>query len=101
MVASFKKSCNHVKVELAGNNINHAELSVDACGDDGFVTEITRETFEEVACHPFRDRLLKPVNQILENTRLRKNQIDEVVLVGGSTRIPWIQELVQNYFSES
>ena len=42
---------------------------------------------------------MKPVNQVLEDGDLKKSEIDEIVLVGGSTRIPKIQQLVKEFFN--
>ena len=59
---------------------------------------IFRARFEELNNKLFR-KTLKPLEQILSDSGLNKNDIDEIVMVGGSTRIPKIQELIKNFFN--
>merc|ERR1711892_1579022 len=54
--------------------------------------------FEEINNDLFKNTL-GPVKQVLEDSGLKKNQIDEVVLVGGSTRIPKVQQLMKDFFN--
>eukprot|EP00188_Purpureofilum_apyrenoidigerum_P002574 Plantae.Rhodophyta-Purpureofilum_apyrenoidigerum.ctg26436.p1 GENE.Plantae.Rhodophyta-Purpureofilum_apyrenoidigerum.ctg26436~~Plantae.Rhodophyta-Purpureofilum_apyrenoidigerum.ctg26436.p1 ORF type:complete len:659 (-),score=228.07 Plantae.Rhodophyta-Purpureofilum_apyrenoidigerum.ctg26436:96-2072(-) len=65
-------------------------------GIDFFET-LTRARFEELNMQLFR-KTMKPVEQVLKDGNLKKSDIHEVVLVGGSTRIPKVQELVKNFF---
>lgn len=76
-----------------------ATLEIDALynGID-FYTKISRAKFEELNSDLFRDTL-KPVEQALRDAKMDKKLIDDVVLVGGSTRIPKIQSLLQNFFT--
>merc|ERR1719216_815058 len=66
-------------------------------GED-FSETLTRAKFEELNMDLFRSTM-KPVGKVLEDSDLTKNEIDEIVLVGGSTRIPKIQQLVKEYFN--
>merc|ERR1711920_1117924 len=66
-------------------------------GED-FSETLTRAKFEELNMDLFRSTM-KPVGKVLEDGELKKNEIDEIVLVGGSTRIPKIQQLVKEYFN--
>merc|ERR1719228_2937047 len=66
-------------------------------GED-FSETLTRAKFEELNMDLFRGTL-KPVQKVLEDADLSKKDIDEIVLVGGSTRIPKIQSLVKEFFS--
>ena len=61
-----------------------------------FYTRITRARFEELCADLFR-HTLEPVEQALRDAKMDKRQIHEVVLVGGSTRIPRIQKLLQEF----
>ncbi|AAS52868.2 AER187Wp [Eremothecium gossypii ATCC 10895] len=63
-----------------------------------FYTSITRARFEELCSDLFRSTL-DPVEKVLRDSKLDKSQIDEIVLVGGSTRIPKIQKLVSDFFN--
>merc|ERR1739838_408010 len=66
-------------------------------GED-FSETLTRAKFEELNNDLFRGTL-KPVQKVMEDGEMKKNEIDEIVLVGGSTRIPKIQALVKEYFN--
>ena len=63
-----------------------------------FYTSITRARFEELCADLFRSTL-EPVEKVLADSKLDKSQIDEIVLVGGSTRIPKVQKLVSDFFN--
>lgn len=63
-----------------------------------FYTSITRARFEELCADLFRVTL-EPVEKVLRDSKLDKSQVDEIVLVGGSTRIPKIQKLVTEFFN--
>ncbi|EJS44619.1 ssa3p [Saccharomyces arboricola H-6] len=63
-----------------------------------FYTSLTRARFEELCADLFRSTL-EPVEKVLTDSKLDKSQIDEIVLVGGSTRIPKIQKLVSDFFN--
>jgi L1 cell adhesion molecule like protein len=63
-----------------------------------FYTSITRARFEEICGDLFR-KTLEPVETVLRDAKLSKKDVDEIVLVGGSTRIPKIQKLISNYFN--
>jgi chaperone protein DnaK len=65
-------------------------------GED-FSSSLTRAKFEELNADLFKSTL-KPVKKVLEDAGLKKNEIDEIVLVGGSTRIPKVQQLVKDFF---
>lgn len=60
--------------------------------------ELTRALFEELNMDLFK-KTLTPVRRVLEDAAMAKDKIDEIVLVGGSTRIPKIQELIRNFFN--
>jgi L1 cell adhesion molecule like protein len=62
-----------------------------------FASTITRARFEDMCMHHFRNCLL-PIESALQDSRLSKSEIDEVILVGGSTRIPKIQEMIREFF---
>merc|ERR1711985_55346 len=63
-----------------------------------FSETLTRARFEEINNDLFKNTL-GPVKQVLDDSGLKKNQIDEIVLVGGSTRIPKIQALIKDFFN--
>jgi molecular chaperone DnaK (HSP70) len=62
-----------------------------------FYETLTRAKFEELSMDLFRSTLI-PVRKVLEDANLEKSDIDEVILVGGSTRIPKIRQLIKEFF---
>lgn len=76
-----------------------ATIEIDALFDGiDFYTKLTRARFEELCSDLFRGTL-QPVEKALSDAKMDKGSIHDVVLVGGSTRIPKIQQLLQNFFS--
>nr|CAI5855420.1 unnamed protein product [Callosobruchus analis] len=76
-----------------------ATIEIDALFEGiDFYTKISRARFEELCSDLFRSTL-QPVEKALNDAKLDKGQIHDVVLVGGSTRIPKIQQLLQNFFN--
>lgn len=76
-----------------------ASIEIDALLDGiDFYTKISRARFEELCADLFRDTLL-PVEKALNDAKMGKGQINDIVLVGGSTRIPKVQSLLQNFFN--
>lgn len=59
---------------------------------------MTRARFEDLNIDLFK-KTLKPVQQVLDDAGLKKHEVDEIVLVGGSTRIPKVQELIKDFFN--
>lgn len=76
-----------------------ASLEIDALYDGtDFYTKISRARFEELCGDLFKSTL-QPIEQALSDAKLSKSDIHDVVLVGGSTRIPKVQNLLQNFFN--
>jgi L1 cell adhesion molecule like protein len=76
-----------------------ASIEIDSLFEGiDFYTSITRARFEELCAELFRSTL-EPVEKVLKDSKLDKSQVDEIVLVGGSTRIPKVQKLVSDYFN--
>lgn len=76
-----------------------ASMEIDALFDGiDFYTKISRARFEELNADLFKSTL-QPVEKALNDAKMDKSSINDVVLVGGSTRIPKIQNLLQNYFN--
>uniref|UniRef100_A0A6C0CMM8 Chaperone n=1 Tax=viral metagenome TaxID=1070528 RepID=A0A6C0CMM8_9ZZZZ len=93
----LKTACERAKRTLSSTTQTPIELDSLFEGED-FYSSITRARFEELCSDLFRGAL-DPVEKVLRDSKLDKSQIHEVVLVGGSTRIPKIQQLLQNYFN--
>ena len=92
----LKVACEKCKRELS--NAQQSSLDVDALaeGEDLQIT-ISRPEFEDLCMESF-NKCVKPIEDALKDANLKKEDISDIVLVGGSTRIPKIQEIVQNYF---
>merc|ERR1712079_112550 len=87
------------KTKRALSSTHQARLEIDPLYDGvDFSETLTRARFEEINNDLFKNTL-KPVKQVLEDSGLKKNQVDEIVLVGGSTRIPKVQQLIKNFFN--
>jgi len=94
-VARIRKAVTEAKIALSSQPT--AKLDVDLPGGKKYQREISREVFEQMI-QPIVDRTVGPCKQALEDAGLKPEQIDEVVLVGGSTRIPKVRRLVQDLF---
>lgn len=95
----IKEAAEKAKCELSSvveTNINLPFITADANGPKHLDLSLTRAKFEDLS-HDLLDRCKKPVEQALKDAGLSKGDIDEVVLVGGSTRIPAVQTLVKDY----
>merc|ERR1712019_138979 len=87
------------KTKRALSSTHQARVEIEALYDGvDFSETLTRARFEEINNDLFKNTL-GPVKQVLDDSGLKKNEIDEIVLVGGSTRIPKIQQLVKDYFN--
>ncbi|RNF21095.1 70 kDa heat shock protein [Trypanosoma cruzi] len=95
-VRRLRTACERVKRTLSSSA--NASIEIDALyeGCDLF-SKITRARFEEM-CRDQFERCLEPVKKVLQDAETKPQDVHDVVLVGGSTRIPRIQQLVQNYF---
>jgi L1 cell adhesion molecule like protein len=96
-VRRLRTACERAKRTLS--SATQASIEIDSLyeGQD-FYTQITRARFEELCADLFRSTLV-PVEKVLKDSRIDKRAVDEVVLVGGSTRIPKVQQLVSNFFN--
>ena len=95
----IKEAAEKAKCELSSvveTNINLPFITADANGPKHLDLTLTRAKFEELS-YDLLERCKKPVEQALKDAGLGKNDINEVVLVGGSTRIPAVQQLVKEY----
>jgi len=81
------------------SSVHQVKISIEGIMDGiDFSETITRARFEELCADLFK-KTLQPVQQVLDDAGMKKSDIDEVVLVGGSTRIPKIQQLIKDFFN--
>lgn len=93
----LREAAERAKIELstvATTNINLPFITADASGPKHLDMTMSRAKFEELTSDLI-DRLKGPFNRALEDAKMKPSDIDEIVLVGGSTRIPAVQELVK------
>lgn len=98
----LKEAAEKAKVELSSSTqteINLPYVTATASGPKHLVRTLTRSKFEQIA-DSLIQRSLAPCKKALADSGLDKNEIDEVILVGGSTRIPAIQAIVEEFFGK-
>jgi len=87
------------KAKRALSSTHQVRIEVDALFDGHDLSEtLTRARFEELNADLFK-KTMGPVKQVMDDSGLKKTQVDEVVLVGGSTRIPKVQQLIKDFFN--
>ncbi len=103
-IKSNKKAMKRLKTasERAKRSLSsaaQASVEIDSLYEGiDFYTSITRARFEELCADIFQ-RSMVPVDKVLQDAKVSKGDIDEIILVGGSTRIPKIQKLLSDYFN--
>merc|ERR1711959_475129 len=96
-IQKLKKEAERAKRTLSSSAQTRIEVEALFDGVD-FSETLTRAKFEEL-CPDLFKKTMKPVKKALEDSNMAKSDIDEVVLVGGSTRIPKVQQLLSNFFN--
>lgn len=93
----LRTACERAKRTLS--SATQAYIEIDSlCDGVDYSTTISRAKFEELNMNLFR-KTMAPVEQVLKDSGISKSKVNEIVLVGGSTRIPKIQELLSNFFN--
>ncbi|WP_196891768.1 molecular chaperone DnaK [Aureivirga marina] len=98
----LKEAAEKAKIELSSSaqtEINLPYITATASGPKHLVKTLTKAKFEQLA-HDLVVRSMEPVAKALNDAGLSKSDIDEIILVGGSTRIPKIQEEVEKFFGK-
>jgi heat shock protein 1/8 len=93
----LRTACERAKRSLSSSTQAHIEIDSLYEGID-FNSVITRARFEDLNMDYFR-KCMEPVEKVLRDSKLSKSQVHEIVLVGGSTRIPKVQELLSEFFN--
>jgi molecular chaperone DnaK (HSP70) len=97
-VQTIRKAVIDAKIALSAQPAT--KLDIELPGGNRYRREITREQFEQLI-QPILDRTVAPCKQALKDAKLKPEEIDQVVLVGGSTRIPKVRMLVQDLFKRT
>jgi heat shock protein 1/8 len=96
-IRRLRTACEKAKCQLS--SVTQATVEIDSLYEGiDFKSVITRARFEDLCADYFRNCLI-PVEKVLQDAKMPKNSISEVVLVGGSTRIPKVQQLVRDFFN--
>ncbi len=98
----LREAAEKAKIELSSSpqtEINLPYVTADATGPKHLVMTITKSKFDQLT-QSLVDRTIKPCESALKNAKLKPSDIDEIILVGGSTRIPAIQEAVKKFFGK-
>lgn len=97
---AFQKLRSEVeKAKRDLSSVHQVKVTIENIIDGiDFSETITRARFEELCADLFK-KTLQPVQQVLDDAGMKKSEIDEVVLVGGSTRIPKVQQLIKDFFN--
>jgi len=98
----LKEAAEKAKIELSSRTdteINLPFITATQEGPKHLVINLTRAKFEAL-CADLFDKILDPCRRAIKNSKLEMKEIDEVVLVGGSTRIPKVQSLVKDFFGK-
>lgn len=96
-MGKLKREAEKAKRTLSSQKSTRIEIEAFFDGKD-FSETLTQAKFEELNIDLFK-KTLKPVEQVLKDAKVKKEEIDDIVLVGGSTRIPKVQSLIEEYFS--
>jgi molecular chaperone DnaK len=102
VIQRLKDAAEQAKIELSTKQettINLPFLTADASGPKHLQKQLTRSKLEQMI-RPLIDRTMEPVRKALEDAKKKPGDIDEIVLVGGSTRMPLVQETVQKFFGK-
>jgi len=99
-VARLKGACEKLKRNLSAENVTESKLHIDAFLQNGndFISTMSRAKFENI-CQDLFNETIVSVEKVLKDAKLNKEDIDEVVLIGGSSRIPKLQSLLSKFFS--
>lgn len=93
----LRTACERAKRTLS--SATQAQIEVDSLSEgNDFSTTLTRAKFESL-CEPFFRRCIGPLDGLLKDAKMSKDQIHEIVMVGGSSRIPKIREMLSSYFN--
>ncbi|QKF93850.1 Hsp70 protein [Fadolivirus algeromassiliense] len=97
VLSRLKSACEKAKKTLSGTTSTTIDVESLYDGID-FKTNISRAKFEALCIDDFK-KCLEPVEQVLKDSKMSKSQVTDIVLVGGSTRIPKVREILKEYFN--
>ena len=94
----LKNECEKAKEQLSGAKFTDIDIDSLVDGID-FNIKLNRADLED-CCHTLFEKLIPPIKEALKDAKLNKENIDDIILVGGSSRIPKIQEMLMKFFNK-
>jgi L1 cell adhesion molecule like protein len=94
-LAKLRKAATQAKIELS--LVKETQIEIENLNGTDFSLSLTRARFEDI-CSDLFDSVLPPLQKVIADSGLEKSEINDIVLVGGSTRIPQIQKIVRDFF---
>jgi len=95
-LSRLRQACERAKRTLSSSY--EAQVEIECLfGEDDFYSSITRSCFEEINSSLF-DKLIGPIKSVIIDAKISKSDVSEIVLVGGSTRIPKVQSIISSFF---
>jgi len=95
-LARLKLACEKAKKELSYEETTNIDINA-LMNQKDFNTIISREILEDL-CKEILEKMEKPLDEVLKQSKLKKKDIDDVILIGGGTKMPIINKFVKNYF---
>ncbi|CAL1526994.1 unnamed protein product [Lymnaea stagnalis] len=99
-IQSLRLKVEEIKLNLTYHHTAVVSLHLHSLGNKLFIETVTREEFEGLNLDLF-NKVLEPIDKVLQTTELQRNEVDEIVLVGGSTRIPRIIEMIKTHMNKT
>ena len=100
-IQKLKINCENIKKRLSEKDATQATINIQNFYQNTSLIETIKRTDFEDICDDLFKKLEKSLEDALKNAKLTKNEIHEIILVGGSTRIPKVKEIIRNYFPYS
>lgn len=97
-MAKLLKEAGRLKKVLSANNEHKAQVE-NVMNDIDLKAIVTREQFEALSADLLNERVTKPLDDVLQSSGYQLTEIDSFIVIGGATRIPKVQQLLQEYFS--
>ena len=99
-IQSLRAAVETAKLNLTLHTVTTLNITLHSFNKKVYTRKITRKEFESINKVLF-DKILEPIKAILDYTELERSDVDEIVMVGGSTRIPRVRQLIKEYFNKS
>lgn len=97
-MAKLLKEAGRLKKVLSANTEHRAQIE-NVMNDIDFKQVVTREEFETLAADLLNERVTKPLDDVFKSTGYTLAEIDSFIIIGGATRIPKVQQMIQEYWS--